>query len=221
MVRRTGDGWTYERTLWNDGVGLVAGVDEAGRGAWAGPVVAAAVVLDPGPYPFVDSKSLSKEARTRLDLDVRRVARSVGVGVAEAFEVDELGVLVATKRAALRALAALEVQPQGLVTDYLELEGPWRCLAPVKADVHSVQAAAASIVAKVHRDRYMREVAAEAWPEYGFDEHVGYGTAAHRAALDAHGPCPAHRASFAPVRRARLLRTRHGTPTLEFDAEQG
>lgn len=193
--------------MWSDGVAIVAGVDEAGRGAWAGPVTAAAVVLEPGEYPFVDSKSLARSARERLDRQIREVAVACAVATSDPAEVDEVGVLVATKRAALRAIEDLSVRVTGLVTDYLDLVGPWRCVAPPKADVHSVQVGAASILAKVHRDRYMTDVAAVRWPEYGFDAHSGYGTPAHRSALARLGPCPIHRLSYRPVaEQARLAR---------------
>ncbi|MCS7059365.1 MAG: ribonuclease HII [Meiothermus sp.] len=187
----------------------VAGVDEAGRGAWAGPVVAAAVILPgPGPYPFADSKALSPAQREALEVLARRTALAFGIGWAEAAEVDQLGILEATHRAALRALAQLHPKPHALLTDYLHLKA-WRDYAeapsyfrsPPKADQRSPSVAAASILAKVARDRYMQALELR-YPGYGFDRNKGYGTPEHRAALRRLGPCPEHRRSFAPLRRA-------------------
>ncbi|RIH84740.1 Ribonuclease HII [Meiothermus luteus] len=187
----------------------VAGVDEAGRGAWAGPVVAAAVILPgPGPYPFADSKTLSPARRESLEALIQQTALAFGIGWAEAAEVDQVGILRATHRAALRALAELLPKPQALLTDYLRLEPVWRAYAeapahfrnPPKADQRSPSVAAASILAKVARDRYMQALELH-YPGYGFAKHKGYGTADHQAALQRLGPCPEHRQSFAPVLR--------------------
>lgn len=200
-------GWAFEARLWAAGHTPVAGVDEAGRGALAGPVVAAAVILPPGSHPFRDSKTVAPGARERLAEQVRACAVDWGVGRAEADEIDRLGVPAATRLAALRALARLAVRPTGLVTDWLLLPGPWTVLAPARADGRSMQAAAASLLAKTERDRWMAEVAEARWPGYGFARHKGYGAPAHLLALDERGPCPAHRRRFAPVAQARLFRT--------------
>lgn len=201
----------------------VAGVDEAGRGAWAGPVVAAAVILPPlrgrARYPFYDSKTLTPKARIDLEQEIQAVAQAYGVGWTEVDEIDQLGILKATHLAAVRALQQLVVSPEALLTDYLHLEEEWqqylrkkssqlealpllRC--PPKADQHSPTVAAASILAKVARDRYM-EALEQQYPGYGFAQHKGYGTAQHRQALERLGPCAAHRCTFAPVAQARLF----------------
>jgi ribonuclease HII len=200
-----GPGWAFEARLWAAGHTPVAGVDEAGRGALAGPVVAAAVILPPGSHPFRDSKTVAPAARERLAQQVRATAIAWAVGRAEAEEVDARGVAEATRRAARRALAGLSVRPAGLVTDWLVLPGRWAVLAPARADARSLQAAAASLLAKTARDRWMREVAEARWPGYGFAGHKGYGAPTHLRALARLGPCEAHRRSFAPVAQRPLF----------------
>ncbi len=199
-------GWAFERRLWRAGYGTVAGIDEAGRGALAGPIVAAAVVLPYGPHPYRDSKTVSAGRRAAWAEAIRATALRWGVGVADAGEVDALGVPDATRLAARRALAAFPVRPAGVVTDHLTLPGPWTVLAPPRADATSVQAAAASILAKTERDRWMADVADARWPAYGFARHKGYGVADHLRALRREGPCDAHRRRFAPVAEASAAR---------------
>lgn len=191
-----------EAPFWALGL-RVAGVDEAGRGAWAGPIVVGAVVLPPGAHPFRDSKALTPRARARWAEEVRRVALAFALGVAEVGEVDRLGVLRATLLAAERALAALDPPPEALVTDYLNLKTPFPLLAPPKADQNSPSVAAASILAKVHRDGLMAELD-RLYPGYGFAQHKGYGTALHQEALWRLGPSPVHRRRFLPVAQAPL-----------------
>lgn len=190
---------------WRKGL-RVAGVDEAGRGALAGPVVAAAVIL-PGldQYPFRDSKTLSTKQREALETQVHTLALAYAVGFASAQEVDQEGVLKATHLAAYRALEQLQAEPQALITDYLRLRTRLPILAPAKADRDSPTVAAASILAKVVRDRYMIELDAQ-FSGYRFAEHKGYGTGAHLQALHRLGPCPEHRLSFAPVAGVRMSR---------------
>ncbi len=202
----------------------VAGIDEAGRGALAGPVVAAAVILPPSDkteYPFSDSKTLSAPMREELEPKIRAVALAWGVGRAEASEIDRLGVLRATHLAARRALEELSVSPQALLTDYLHLEKEWqqylarisieppplqtRFRCPPKADRDSPTVAAASILAKVTRDRVMQALEQQ-YPGYGFAQHKGYGTVQHLQALNLLGPCEQHRRTFAPVAQAGLFR---------------
>ncbi len=194
-------GLVLESPFWAQGL-RVAGLDEAGRGAWAGPIVVGAVVLPPGAYPFRDSKRLSPRERVRLVSLVQEVALAWALGVAEAGEVDRLGPLKATLLAAQRALEALDPPPEALVTDYLHLRTPLPLLAPPRAEEGSPNVAAASILAKVHRDRLMEELD-RVYPGYGLAQHKGYGTPEHRKALLALGPSPIHRLSYAPLRQAQ------------------
>ena len=193
-----------ERAFWARGLRTVAGVDEAGRGAWAGPVVVAVVVLpELVDLPYRDSKTLAPTVRERLAAHVRASARAWAVAEADAREVDALGPLRATHVAAHRAIACLGLVPDAFVTDYLQLRfetGPVPLVAPPRADATSWSVAAASILAKTHRDARMR-AAAHDFPAYGFERHKGYGAPAHRAALNAHGPCPLHRRTYRPVAR--------------------
>jgi ribonuclease HII len=198
-----------ERRLWRQGHRLVAGVDEAGRGAWAGPVVAGAVLLpldDPALRRrlsgVTDSKRLTPAQRERLFDVIRATAISVGVGGAGPGEVDRDGLLPATRAAMLRALAMLLPQPEALLVDAVDLSQavPWPGLAPIHGELRSLSIAAASIVAKVSRDRWMRGLD-ERYPGYGFARHKGYGTAEHCAALERLGVCDAHRLSYAPILR--------------------
>lgn len=191
-----------EEEFWGRGL-VVAGVDEAGRGALAGPVVAAAVVLRPGRYPYRDSKTLSPRQRELLLDHLMGHAMAWGVGACAAREVDRLGVLRATHCASRRALARLRMPAQALVTDYLFLETELPLLAVAHAEDKSPSVAAASILAKVVRDRIMVGLH-HRFPAYGFERHKGYGTPEHLQRLARLGPCPAHRRRFAPVAQAGL-----------------
>jgi len=188
-----------------DAPGLVAGVDEAGRGPLAGPVVAAAVILDPRhPIPgLADSKTLSPAKRERLFHEIRAKALCCSVAQASAQEIDALNILQATLLAMQRAVAGLRLPPKLVLVDGNRLPVlPMRADAIVKGDSKVAAIAAASIVAKVHRDQLC--VALDAlYPAYGFAKHKGYGTAEHLAALALHGPCPEHRTSFRPVAQAQ------------------
>lgn len=190
--------WHLETSLWRRGYTPVAGLDEAGRGALAGPVVAAAVVLPPGDYAFRDSKTVTPARREVLAKEVKARALAWSVGLASVEEVDALNVLQATHLASERALKDLNLQLGGLVTDYLKLELPYPVLAVAHGEARSLQIAAASLVAKTHRDALMR-VAAWRYPQYGFDSHKGYGSKRHLTALTCFGPCELHRLSFRPV----------------------
>ncbi|WP_457630520.1 ribonuclease HII [Oceanithermus sp.] len=191
-----------EEPFWRDGR-LVAGVDEAGRGALAGPVVVAAVILPPGRHPYRDSKKLSPRQRELLLDRLLGSALAWAVAAASASEIDRLGVLRATHAAAYAALARLR-RPAGVViTDYLFLDLETPLLAPPRAEDASPSVAAASILAKVVRDRHMQGLH-HLYPNYGFAAHKGYGTARHLAALRRYGPCPVHRRRFAPVSQAGL-----------------
>jgi ribonuclease HII len=195
--------WECEATLWAGGARLVAGCDEAGRGPLAGPVVAAAVLLPPQTLlpGLTDSKLLDAPTRDRLFDAVHDVALAVGVGLCEADEIDRLNILRASLLAMRRAVEALTPAPDGLLVDGRQTVPGLRLAqqALVKGDRRSVSVAAASIVAKVSRDRLM--VAHDArWPGYGFAGHKGYPAPSHLAALRALGPCPLHRRSYGPVR---------------------
>ncbi len=201
-----GPDWALELPLWSRGYARVAGVDEAGRGALAGPVVAAAVLLPYGLYPFDDSKKLSPGERETMAAVIKQCAIAWGIGFASAAEVDAHNVLRATHLAAGRALAVLSNTSgiDALVTDFLRLSFSGPVSAPPRADTRSLQVAAASILAKTSRDAYMRALG-EADPRYGFTSHKGYGAPVHLRALAEHGPGAEHRLSFAPVARALEL----------------
>lgn len=185
--------------------GLVAGVDEAGRGPLAGPVVAAAVILDPQRRikGLADSKVLTALRRERLNDLIRAQALCVSVGMAEPSEIDALNILQATLLAMRRAVQGLRLPPRHVLVDgncVPPLHSPTiACQAIVKGDARVAEISAASIVAKVERDRLCLDLH-QRWPDYGFDEHKGYPTPTHLAALQRIGPCDAHRRSFAPVR---------------------
>ncbi len=183
---------------------VVAGLDEVGRGPWAGPVVAAAVVLAPGAVPegLADSKRLSAARREGLARAILGAAR-VGIGAASCREIDRLNILRASDLAMRRALAALRrqgVTPAAALIDGHRVPPGLDCPAEaiVKGDGSVASIAAASIVAKVTRDRLMARLARR-WPGYGWERNAGYGTAEHRRALETLGPTPHHRVSFRPV----------------------
>jgi ribonuclease HII len=180
----------------------LAGVDEAGRGPLAGPVVAAAVMLDPDRRidGLRDSKKLSAAARERLADHIRRDAVAWCVAEASVAEIDTLNILRATMLAMRRAVEGLGQPPDEVWVDGNRCpEWPWRSQAVVKGDDKVAAIAAASILAKTARDDFMRRLH-ETHPQYGFAQHMGYGTAQHLDALKAHGACPHHRRSFAPVK---------------------
>lgn len=195
--------------LWPEaGAAPVAGVDEAGRGPLAGPVIAAAVILDPA-RPIAglnDSKKLGAPARDRLATLIRREALAWATGAASVTEIDQLNILQASLLAMRRAVAGLGVAPALVQVDGNRLPTGLPCPAQaiVKGDGKIAAIAAASILAKTVRDALMQELAAK-YPAYGFARHMGYPTAAHLAALRAHGPCPEHRQSFAPVAQQLAL----------------
>lgn len=197
----------FEQDYWRTGVQVVYGLDEAGRGTWAGPVAAGAVYLPPDRPDLLtalagvrDSKQMTERQRGSLVARIRDTALACAVGSASSREIDTLGIVPATRLAMLRALAAAEIPAQALLIDSL----PWPQETPphkaiVKGDAHVLSIAAASILAKVWRDEHMRDLDAR-YPGYGFARHKGYGTAFHRAMLEKLGPCPEHRMSFAPLR---------------------
>ena len=204
-------GWRVERAFWREGASRVAGVDEVGRGPLAGPVVAAAVVLPLRPSGEVsraawigrlrDSKQLSEAQREALFPLIRDQA-DWGIGVVSAQVVDQINILQATRLAMQRAVADLETPPDALIVDGRDkVAGSIAQRSEVKADVHCVSVAAASILAKVTRDRMMC-VLDGVFPGYGLAVHKGYATVAHRDALRRLGYTTIHRLSFAPVRAA-------------------
>lgn len=197
----------YEKALQDEGFFYIAGIDEAGRGAWAGPVCAAAVILPPEPEPRFfsdvrDSKTLTAAQRAELADLIRRGSAASAVAFASAGEIDRLGILNATKLAMIRAISGLAIHPDALLIDYVKLEAA-RCrqLNPAHGDRDSLSIAAASILAKTARDAWMESDADTAYPGYGFARHKGYGTRLHQDALKRLGASPIHRRSFAPIRR--------------------
>jgi len=198
-----------EWALYRQGYTRIAGVDEVGRGPWAGPVYAAAVVL-PLETPDLcerlagvcDSKCLSPAVRETLAPRIWELALAVGLGSSSAAEIDACGIVEATRRAMMRAVEALPGGADALLIDHLRLPalGLPQVALP-KADARCLSVAAASIVAKVERDRLMCRLDGE-YPGYGFAAHKGYGTLAHRRALARLGPSPIHRMSWAPLRAA-------------------
>ncbi len=203
---------TYERELWGKGLSLVAGVDEAGRGPLAGPVVAAAVILCKDTFlcGLDDSKKLSSRKRAEIFPEIWRKAGAVGVGMVSEVIIDRINILQATYLAMRRAVADLSALPpaqaeMGVSPDCLLVDGMTipkldiLQLAIVKGDSLSISIAAASIIAKVTRDRIMVEQD-KCFPQYGFAGHKGYGTKEHLRALDKYGVCPLHRRSFRPVK---------------------
>jgi ribonuclease HII len=199
--------YRYEAQAWRTGLLHVAGVDEAGRGPLAGPVVAAAVVIAPDRRVrgVADSKVLPPERREELFTLIRERAVAVGVGIVDHVTIDRVNILEATHLAMQQALAALAVVPELIITDYVALR---TCPCPqrnlVDGDARCATVAAASIVAKVTRDRLMREIDAQ-FPEYGFARHKGYATPEHIAAIDRHGLCALHRRSFVSAWRQGSL----------------
>ena len=191
-------------------IDLICGVDEAGRGPWAGPVTAAAVILHPNrPISgLTDSKKISEKKRFALEPEIKDKVAFWCVAHAEPDEIDQLNIREATFLAMQRAIAGLGIVPAHILVDGNALPAhlPAPAEAIIKGDLKEPAISAASILAKTERDRLM-EAYCETYPGYGFSGHKGYGTAAHAAALRTHGPCPIHRNSFAPVRRAMLSET--------------
>ncbi len=196
----------FEKTLWKAGFSAVAGIDEAGRGCLAGPVAAAAVIL-PADKSIAnslmgvrDSKQLSADERDKLRLIIEGTCLAWAVGWADNVEIDHLGIVPATRLAIWRALEKIALDPDHLLVDYLVLPNiPLPQTRLVKGDARSLSIAAASILAKTHRDSWMIRNSSS-YPGFGFKTNKGYGTAAHRKAIQILGPSPIHRMSFAPLR---------------------
>lgn len=188
----------YEKQALRRGFSLISGIDEAGRGPLAGPVVAAAVILPkwvrlPG---LTDSKLLKREQRETFDKKIRATATAFGIGVVDNVEIDRINILQASFQAMMLAIEQLSTTP-----DFLLIDGPYKLPLKIEqvgipqGDFLSLSIAAASVLAKVHRDRIMCEYH-ETYPQYGFDSHKGYATPRHREAIRLYGPCPLHRLSF-------------------------
>ena len=194
----------HEFQLKRAGHRFIAGIDEAGRGAWAGPVMAAAVILDPAEVLYLDgvndSKQLSPRQRDRLYQIIIDHCVAYGIGQGSVEEIDTIGILPATRLAMTRAVAALSPQPDALIIDAVRLPQVNKPQSVFNfADSISLSVAAASILAKVTRDRLLIDLDVQ-YPPYQFARHKGYGTQIHRAALQSVGPCDVHRKSFKPIR---------------------
>ena len=192
---------SFELIAQQSGAKFIAGIDEVGRGALAGPVVAAAVILDLNNIPdgLDDSKKLSARTREKLDIEIRATATAFSIGRIEAEEIDRINILQATKKAMIAAIKALSPTPDYLLIDALRLqELNIRQEAIIKGDAKSVSIAAASIIAKVARDSWMKEYGEE-FSEYNFASNAGYGTAFHLSALRQHGHSSIHRLTFRKV----------------------
>ncbi|HEY0657755.1 MAG TPA: ribonuclease HII [Pyrinomonadaceae bacterium] len=195
-------GIDFENQAFGDGFCFIAGVDEVGRGCLAGAVVAAAVILDlskPLPEGLNDSKKLSEKKRKQIDMEIRENAVAFSIAQVEAEEIDRINILQATKKAMRLAIENLQPKADFLLIDALQLKEialPQKAI--IKGDAISASIAAASIIAKTYRDNLMREFD-KIYPEYGFANHVGYGTKVHFEAIRQHGACPLHRKSFRGV----------------------
>lgn len=195
-----------EQAFAEAGYGVIAGIDEVGRGALAGPVVAASVVLDPARCAAMsglirDSKTMNAAQRVAAFQEICANARAVAIGWISAGEIDRIGIGPANRLALEQAVNRLPIEPDALICDAFVIEHAAPQVALIDGDARSLTVAAASIVAKVTRDRMMIELDGR-YGGYGFPRHVGYGTREHLMALDRLGPCPEHRQSFAPVRVA-------------------
>lgn len=191
----------FERKYRAEGFRYIAGIDEAGRGPLAGPVVAGAVILPEDFYlpGLNDSKKLTETKRDEYFEVIHERALGIGVGIVSAAEIDEINILQATKKAMSSAVAQLQPLPDFLLVDAVKLDSPFPLEALIKGDARSISIAAASVIAKVTRDRLMKEIS-ESFPQYGFNANMGYGTAEHIKAIQEHGITSHHRKTFAPVK---------------------
>lgn len=191
----------YEEVLREQGVTYIAGIDEVGRGPLAGPVVAAAVMLPKDFYVLGlnDSKKLSEAKRELFYEKIQEEALAIGIGIIDAHEIDDINIYQATKKAMLIAVAALGKTPEHLLIDAMELPTAISQTSIIKGDAKSISISAASIIAKVTRDRMMKALG-EKHPQYGFEKHMGYGTKQHLQAIETYGVLEEHRKTFAPIK---------------------
>lgn len=208
QIKRIMPTLTYEKALQMEGFFCIAGIDEAGRGAWAGPASAAAVILPNAldasfSASIRDSKLLTPAQRKTAAVEIRERCVGASIAFATAAEIDEIGILNATKLAMTRAISGLIPAPDALLIDFIRLDSlRMRQRTPAHGDRDSLTIAAASILAKTARDEWMERAAEAAYPGYGFARHKGYGTRIHQEALITLGVSPIHRHSYAPVRSA-------------------
>lgn len=198
---------TYETSLEQQGISKIAGIDEAGRGPLAGPVVAAAVILpkDANLYGLTDSKQLTEKERNYFYDKIKEVAISYHIQVISNTVIDDINIYEATKRAMIESVHSLHIQPEHLLVDAVSLPIEVPATVLTKGDQKSISIAAASVLAKVFRDKYMQELDQE-YPHYQFAQHKGYGTTTHVDMLKKYGASPYHRKTFAPVKRALIHR---------------
>ncbi len=195
------DLYQYENRLWNQHVLYIAGIDEAGRGPLAGPVVAAAVILKPhAKLIYVDdSKKLSEKQREKALIEIKEQALAIGIGIVSVEEIERINIYRASREAMLSAINQLKTKPQYLLIDAMPIELDTPSASIIKGDQKSVSIAAASIVAKTTRDAYMTEMD-KIFPEFGFKQHKGYPTTEHVEALKKYGYTPIHRKTYNPVK---------------------
>jgi ribonuclease HII len=190
-----------EKHFTGAGYCLIAGVDEVGRGALAGPLVTAAVILDPdNPVDGIrDSKKLTARQRQKLDVEIRRRALAIALDMVDNETIDRTGIVPATRQSMLRSLGKLKIRPDLILLDFIELDTlDIQSLSLIKGDQVSLSIGAASIIAKVFRDRWMKRAAVR-YPLYEFEKNKGYGTVRHLTLLQTNGSCPLHRKSFRPL----------------------
>ena len=193
--------YQYENELYNSGFTYIAGVDEAGRGPLAGPVVAAAVILKKGAILKYtnDSKQLTEKQRDKALIEIKENALSIGIGISSVEEIDLINIYRASREAMLSAIKQLKIKPEFLLIDAMPMEIDIPLKSIIKGDTLSISIAAASIVAKTTRDAYMLEMD-KVFPEYGFKNHKGYGTKEHLEAIQKYGITPIHRKTYEPVK---------------------
>jgi ribonuclease HII len=193
--------YQYENQLYEKGVQYIAGVDEAGRGPLAGPVVAAAVILKKGAiFKYVnDSKQLTEKQRQLALIEIKENALAIGIGISSVDEIDLINIYRASREAMISAIKQLKIKPDFLLIDAMPMEIDIPLLSIIKGDTLSVSIAAASIIAKTTRDGYMIEMD-KLFPEYGFKKHKGYGTKEHLEAIQTYGITPIHRKTYEPIK---------------------